>query len=114
VAGRIAALAARHHLSFGYAGYWNAAPITWASNFRIQVYPVAVCDQGAHLCRFDLHFISSWYAPRRAAGSFLLTDAALANVPRPTPDLGRPTAVYPLGTITMYVYPYDLATKIVQ
>jgi hypothetical protein len=114
VAGRIALLAARDHLSIGYAGYWDAAPITWATNYRIQVYPVATCDQGAHLCRFDLHFISSWYTPRRGIGSFLLTDPSLANVPRPTPDLGRPTAVYHLGTITMYDYPYDLATKIVR
>ena len=114
VAHRVAQLAVRDHLSVGYAGYWNAAPITWATHFRVQVYPVSVCDRGAHLCRFDLHFISSWYTPRRGIGSFLLTDRRLAGVPRPTPDLGRPAAVYHLGRITMYVYPYDLATKIVR
>jgi hypothetical protein len=37
----------------------------------------------------------------------------LRLVPAPTPSLGRPSAVYHLGTVTMYVYPYDLATRIV-
>ncbi len=114
VAHRIARIAAADHLRFGYAGYWDAAPITLASDFRAQVYPVSVCDQGAHLCSFDLHFISSWYTPRHGIGSFLLTDSSLANVPAPTPDLGAPTAVHHLGQITMYVYPYDIATKIVS
>jgi hypothetical protein len=111
LAGRVAAIAAAHHLGVGYAGYWDAAPITWASNFRAKVYPVSVCDQGAHLCPFDLHVISSWYTPRRGSGSFLLADRQLALVPAPTPDLGRPTAVYQVGQLTMYVYPYDIASR---
>jgi hypothetical protein len=114
MARQIAQIAAAHHLKFGYSGYWDAAPITWASHFRIQVYPVSICDRGAHLCRFDLHFISSWYTPRPGAGSFLLTDPSLRLVPAPTPGLGRPTAVYHVGRIAMYVYPYDLATRIVS
>jgi hypothetical protein len=113
VADRIARIAAREHLEVGYAGYWDAAPVTWATNFRVQVYPVAVCDQNAHLCRFDLHFISSWYEPRPGTGSFLLTDdRSNESVIRPTPDLGRPKAVYRIGPIKMYTYPYDLAARI--
>jgi len=113
VAGQIARIAAREHLSVGYAGYWDGAPITWATGFRVHVYPVSVCDQRKHLCRFDLHFISSWYSPRPHTGSFLLTDPALANVWTRTPDLGRPSSVYRLGQLTMYVYPYDLAKRII-
>jgi hypothetical protein len=107
----VAAIAAAHHLRIGYAGYWDAAPITWASHFRAKVYPVSVCDQGAHLCPFDLHFISSWYTPRRRSGSFLLTDRRLRLVPAPTPDLGRPAAIYRVGRLMMYVYPYDIASR---
>ena len=81
----------------------------------MQVYPVAVCDQNARLCRFDLHFISSWYSPRPRTGSFLLTDdRSNESVTKPTPDLGRPTAVYRIGPIEMYTYPYDLAARIVS
>ncbi len=113
VAGQVARIAAREHVSVGYAGYWDAAPITWATAFRVQVYPVSVCDQRKHLCRFDLHFISSWYLPRAHTRSFLLIDPALANVWTRTPDLGRPISVYRLGRVTMYVYPYDLAERII-
>jgi hypothetical protein len=113
VAGQIARIAAREHLTVGYAGYWDAAPITWATGFRVLVYPVSVCDQRKHLCRFDLHFISSWYRPRPHTGSFLLTDPSLPNVWTRTPDLGRPSSVYRLGQVTMYVYPYDLAKRII-
>ena len=115
VADQIARIAAREHLKVGYAGYWDAAPVTWATKFRVQVYPVAVCDQNARLCRFDLHFISSWYSPHPGTGSFLLTDdRSSESVTVPTPDLGRPTAVYRVGPIKMYTYPYDLATRIVS
>ena len=115
VADQIARIAAREHLTVGYAGYWDAAPVTWTTRFRVQVYPVAVCDQNARLCRFDLHFISSWYSPRPRAGSFLLTDARSSrSVTKPTPDLGRPRAVYRIGPITMFTYPYDLAARIVS
>jgi hypothetical protein len=115
VAAEIARVAAHEHLTVGYAGYWDAAPVTWSTKFRVQVYPVAVCDQNARLCRFDLHFISSWYEPRPGTGSFLLTDSrSNESVTKPTPDLGHPTAVYRIGPITMYTYPYDLASRIVS
>jgi hypothetical protein len=112
LAKRVAAIAAAHHLQVGYAGYWDAAPITWAAHLHVLVYPVSVCDQGAHLCPFDLHYISSWYTPRPGVGSFLLTDRRLRLVPAPTPDLGPPVAVYRVGQLTMYVYRYDLAERL--
>ncbi|HUE25199.1 MAG TPA: hypothetical protein VMP89_00380 [Solirubrobacteraceae bacterium] len=112
VSDRIAAIAAREGASVGYSGYWDAAPITWAAHFRVKVYPVSICDRGEHLCRFDLHYITSWYTPRAATRSFLLGDPSLSLVPGPTPDLGRPSAVFHVGQVTMYVYPYDVATRI--
>jgi hypothetical protein len=111
-ANRIAQIAAGQHIEFGYAGYWDAAPITWASHLRVQVYPVSVCDSGAHLCHFDLHYISSWYTPRPGIRSFLLVDPELPLISAPTPDLGPPVAVYHVGRISMYVYPYDLAGRL--
>jgi hypothetical protein len=114
LARQVASVAAAHHLKYGYAGYWDAAAITWATHLRAQVFPVSVCAQNAHLCRFDLHFISSWYTPRPGIRSFLLIDPTQPLVPAPTPDLGPPAAVYHVGRITMYVYPYDLATRIVS
>jgi hypothetical protein len=111
LANRVAAIAAANHVRVGYAGYWDAAPITWANHFRAPLYPVSVCDRGARLCPFDLHVISSWYAPRPGTRSFLLTDPRLPLVRAPTPGLGRPVAVYRIGRLTMYVYPYDIAGR---
>ncbi len=112
VAARIAQIAAREGVRVGYSGYWDAAPITWAAHFRVNVYPVSICDRGEHLCRFDLHYIGSWYAPRPGIKSFLLGDPSLALVPGPTPDLGQPSAVFHIGQVAMYVYPYDVATRV--
>ncbi len=114
LANQVASVAAAHHLQFGYASYWDAAAITWASKLRVRVFPVSVCDQNQRLCRFDLHTISSWYTPRPRAKTFLLIDPAQPLVRGPTPDLGHPAAVYHVGRIVMYVYPYDLAGKIVS
>ena len=78
-----------HDASVGYSGYWDAAPITWASRFRVTVYPVAPCGGPSGLCTFNLHYISSWYTPRRSARSFVVTDtisaagAPLAAPPAP-------------------------------
>jgi len=110
---QVAQIAARHHLGIGYAGYWEASPITWASAFHVQVYPVSVCNGGANLCRFDLHFISSWYEPRAQVDSFLLVDDLTnESVNAPTPDLGRPVAVYRVGQVSLYAYGYDIARKV--
>jgi hypothetical protein len=115
LADQIARIAVREHLEVGYAGYWDASPVTWATRLRVLVYPVAVCDQGEHLCRFDLHFISSWYWPRPRTATFLLVDnRSSESVTAPTPNLGRPTAVYRIGPMRMYVYRYDLATRILS
>ncbi len=114
LANQVAAVAAAHHLNYGYASYWDASAITWATKLRLRVFPVSVCNQNAQLCRFDLHTISSWYTARRGIRSFLLADSAQPLVRGPTPDLGTVTAVYHVGRITMYVYPYDLASKIVS
>jgi hypothetical protein len=30
----------------------------------------------------------------------------------PTPDLGKPITVHQIGSVTMYVYPYDIAARL--
>jgi hypothetical protein len=114
LAQRVAAVAEAHGLAYGYSAYWIAAPITWATGLHVHVYPVSVCDQGRHLCPFDLHVISSWYQPRSGTRSFLLIDPSQSQVPAPTPDLGAPRAIYHAGGALMYVYNYDIAQRIVN
>jgi hypothetical protein len=113
LAGEVAKIAGQEHLTLGYAGYWDAAPITWATHLRVKVFPVDECDGNQHLCGFELHFISSWYSPKPATmRTFLLSDPAYPASPSaPTPDLGAPIAVHQIGAVTMYVYPYNIATR---
>jgi hypothetical protein len=60
LAGAVARIASQEHLSIGYAGYWDAAPITWATHLRVKVFPVDDCDGNQHLCAFELHLIGSF------------------------------------------------------
>jgi hypothetical protein len=97
-------------LSVGYTGYWDAAPLTLASRFQVKIYPVFTC--GATICPYPEHFITSWYTPRPNQRSFLIVDPAEAFVQGAPTGLGRPSAVIPLTTVTMYVYPYDIAARL--
>jgi hypothetical protein len=113
LASAVAKIAGEEHLSVGYAGYWDAAPITWASHLRVKVFPVDDCDGNQRLCAFELHLITSWYSPRRGAKTFLLSDPTYPTVPSaPTPDLGKPIAIHQIGAVTMYVYSYDIAARL--
>ena len=113
LAGAVERFAEEEHLAVGYAGYWDAAPITWETHLRTKVFPVDDCDGNQHLCAFELHIITSWYSPRTTAKSFLLSDATYPSVPSaPTPDLGKPIAVHQIGAVTMFVYPYDIAARL--
>jgi hypothetical protein len=113
LAGEVEKIAGQEHLSVGYAGYWDAAPITWATHLRVKVFPVDDCNGNQHLCAFELHLITSWYSPRPGAKTFLLSNPAYPAVPSaPTPDLGKPIMVHQLGSVTMYVYSYDIAARL--
>jgi hypothetical protein len=110
IAAQVAALAKRDGLSRGYAGYWDAATITWAAHLRVHVYPVYTCPPG--LCEFDLHTIASWYRPHPGQRTFLLTDSIQPFLGEPPATFGAPIARYPIGQVTMYVYSYDIASRI--
>jgi hypothetical protein len=103
-------IAAREHLTVGYADYWDATPLTWITHFRVKAYPVQNC--GTNLCVFDLHIITSWYIPRANQRTFLITNTAQPIPATPSPILGKPSATYQIGTLTMYVYPYDIASRL--
>jgi hypothetical protein len=110
VSGQVAQIARREHLAIGYAGYWDAATITWATHLAVKVYPVQPC--GAGLCPFYLHYISSWYTPHPGLHTFLIVDPTQPAGATPVPSLGKPIAVRDIDELTMYVYPYDIASRL--
>ena len=116
IATRLARFAAREHLTIGYAGYWDASPLTWELDALLPVYPVLPCGPG--LCPFPYHKINTWYLARPLARTFLLVDSrlisenaygAIATVPS---SWGPPEQVAHIGQLTVYVYPYNLAGKL--
>jgi hypothetical protein len=52
-----------------------------------------------------------WYIPRHRR-TFLLVDPNELYVTSLPPGLGAPLAVYPLGSIDMYIYSYDIASRL--
>lgn len=98
------------HLTLGYADYWDGAPMIWDTRMRIRAYPVQDC--GPNLCWSYLHMITSWYTtPRPRQSTFLLTDAAQPIPATPTANLGKPSAIQQIGPFTVYLYPYDIAAR---
>jgi hypothetical protein len=109
---RVEQIAKREHLGIGYAGYWDAAPVTWVTHGRIHVFPVLTCPGGSQICRFGLHQISTWYDPLPNVKTFVLVDPTVPFLPVKPVALGRPVATYHIAELTMYVYPYDVAARI--
>jgi hypothetical protein len=105
-------VAAREHLRIGYAGYWDASPMSWTSHFRISVFPVQSCYGGSQVCAFFVHTISSWYTPRANLRTFILVDPTLPYLQTEPAVFGKPVAAYHIDELTMYVYPYDVASRI--
>jgi hypothetical protein len=114
VAEDVARTAERMHATLGYAPYWDAATITWRANFRVLVAPIVGCEQSSGgLCPGPHNYIEEWYRAGTLR-TFLLTDSSgPTRTWTPPARLGRAIATYRFGTVTMYVYGYDIATSLV-
>jgi hypothetical protein len=114
--GALESFARQEHVTQGYGGYWDAEELTWATNFKVLVRPVRPCSgRRPALCYPQLGSVSSWYRPRPHTRSLLIVDAPGSSfnvVLAPDPRLGRPLASRRLGLIDVYVYPYDIASKL--
>ena len=106
---------AASHVTTGYSGYWDAAPVTWATHLGVKVYPIWSCRNGIGMCPFRSVQISSWYSPRANASSFLITDSRRSDagaVTTPPAAFGHPLTAAPFGTFTVYIYNHDLAADL--
>jgi hypothetical protein len=115
LAGKLLDFARASGLQYGYAGYWDAAPLTWETNARVQIYPVEPCQTGPGICPFPFNRISRWYLPRPATQTFLVVDPFLpAGFESIMPRLGRPERLVHIGRLNVYVYAYDIAARFGQ
>jgi hypothetical protein len=100
-----------HHVDRGYASYWDGQDLTWLTAFRLQIYPVRSGCGANDLCP-DKARISSWYQPRPGMRSMLIADRAQAGVHAIPAQLGHPLATTRIGSLTLAVYRYDIASKL--
>jgi hypothetical protein len=109
----VARVAREHGVTNGYAGYWDASSLTWSSHERVKVRPLIQCQNpgGADICPFFLNRVPSWYVPHKRS-TFLLVDPGSLFVVALPPGLGQPTAAVPIGPLSMYIYPYDIASRL--
>jgi hypothetical protein len=109
----ITRIAAENHVQAGYTNWGDASGLTWGTHERVIVRPVVECETnvGIALCPGFQAYVPSWYAPKQRH-SFLLIDANEPEVRAPPANLGKPIAVYSFEAMRMYIYPYDIASRL--
>jgi hypothetical protein len=113
LAGKLLEFAQATGLRRGYAGYWDAAPLTWETKKRVQIYPVGPCPTAPGICAFPFNRISSWYVPLPRTRTFLIVDPSRpAGFERFLTRLGRPERSARVGRLTVFVYTYDIASRL--
>jgi hypothetical protein len=113
LAPEIAKVAQANHVTTGYGGWEEASSVTWNTRARVTVRPLMVCSNpaGANVCPFYIASVPSWYTPRQR-DTFLLVDSEEPWVSSLPTGLGKPSATYAFGSMRMYIYPYDIASRL--
>jgi hypothetical protein len=108
----IVRIAEANHITVGYSG-WGESSLTWNTHGRVTMRPVMECANpaGPDICPFYQGVVPSWYTPRRRR-TFLLIDSGEPWVTSLPTGLGKPLAAYRLGAMSMYFYPYDIASRL--
>ena len=109
----VAAYAKQEHVAVGYGDYWNSIDLMWESDFKVDVYPIQRCDTNAQLlCTFSEISVSSWDKPHGNVRSMLVVNPKGRQVRVAAAEFGPPIASTRAGGLILYIYPYDIATKL--
>jgi len=111
VAARVLNFARAYHVRYGYAGYWDAPDLTWLTRFHLKIYPIESNCGPYGVCPTAPARIDTWYVPKPRTRSLLIADSAVTGVASIDPRLGSPIATTRIGTLTLAVYPFDIASK---
>ena len=107
---------ARHGLTSGLAGYWEANATTLASGGAVRLAPLA--DAGASA--YPWNSKAAWYDPRVSSADFVVTvgyppaQAFYAQSAVVGAVYGRPARTYHFEQYTIMVYDYDLLLRVRQ
>jgi hypothetical protein len=106
---------ASRDLKYGYGGYFTSHQLTLLSDRRFYAFPVIACRQPVSdiICPLFVNVRTAWYVPRPGVRSFLIQEATVpaAYSPAPSVSLGRPSEVRTMGTMTVFVFDYDIASR---
>ena len=114
-AGELLRFAEREHVSIGYAGYWDAEAFTWETRFKLQLYTEYECDPATSgICGFPTVQISTWYTTHPHERSLLIVDPSQQSpaVSGLNVAISPPIATKTIGSLTVYVFPYNLNTTL--
>jgi uncharacterized membrane protein SirB2 len=115
-AAAVRSFALAHGAKIGYAGNWDAFPLTWHTRFAVTLTPLQSCYDPADPtinCPPPQHRISSWYHERpHSPRSFLVLDTSQPQNPVLDPRYGKPLAGTTYGTMQVYVFKYDIARDV--
>ena len=109
VAQRLMAFARAYHVHYGYAGYWVAPDVTWLTNFKLPIYPIRSDCGRLGICGLSVAKVSTWYDNKPGTRSMMIADSIQIHLHSLDPRLGRPLATTKIGTLTVAVYPFDIA-----
>jgi hypothetical protein len=104
---RIATLVQRDHLGAGFAGYWDASPLDWASGLRLAIHPIT--DVPGYLAPAEIANLAAWYRPRNTPSFLVLEPGDNVLADRLPARLPRPAHVYHVGVATIAAYRFDIA-----
>jgi hypothetical protein len=109
---QVTRIARANDVRYGYSNWADASGLTWGTHNDVIVRPVQECEtqQGTTLCPGFQAYVPSWYAPERRR-TFLLVEPNGVDFKGLPEGLGKPLAVYAIGSMRMYIYPYDIASR---
>jgi hypothetical protein len=102
-------------LSHGYASYWDADVLRWASGGALDIVPAAEgtpCGAGpTAFCRDLLNSVGGWFTAQPGR-SFVVVDPDDGFIPAPPPaSLGTPAETFGVDRFTVYVYSSDVLKR---
>jgi hypothetical protein len=119
---RLASWLEAHRLTYGIAGFWDAASVTVQSGGRVQVRAVTLTNSGgrARFGPFDWETNASWYDPSQHDATFVIAaprNTAPSANQNFTVDLfekylARPVAIYHVAGRVILVYHTNLLSRI--
>ena len=100
----------------GYAGYWDAPVLRYHTGLDVAAVVQCRSGTGHSLCPDRHSSRAGWYAPR-SGPSFVVVDPTpktthvVSVLPR-VERYGRPITGAHFGKISIWIYPYDVATRL--